>query len=89
MERCVEYFLCKHEPPEGVRSVGAHIRLEIDLYLAALPEREREVRRLLFEYLLKREAVISGSHSMEEVSGWERGGGMEGPGRGNGGTGAP
>ena len=68
MDRCVEYFLCKHEPPAGVSSVGEHIRLEVELYLAALPEREREVRRLLFEYLLKREAVISGSDRMEEVS---------------------
>ncbi|XP_043225185.1 peroxisomal N(1)-acetyl-spermine/spermidine oxidase-like isoform X1 [Amphibalanus amphitrite] len=67
MDRCVEYFLCKYEPPDGVRSVGEHIRLEVDLYLAGLPERERDVRRLLFEYLLKREAVIAGAHSMDEV----------------------
>ena len=67
MDRCIEYFLCKHEPPDGVRSVGEHIRLEVELYMAALPERDREVRQLLFDYLLKREAVISGADSMEEV----------------------
>ncbi|XP_037078111.1 spermine oxidase-like isoform X2 [Pollicipes pollicipes] len=67
LDRCTEYFLCKHEPPDGVQSVGQHVRLEVDLYLATLPEREREVRRRLFEYLLRREAVISGAHSMDEV----------------------
>jgi len=67
VDRCCEYFLCKYEPPDGVRSVGAHVQLEVDIYLASLPERDRHVRRCLFDHLLKKETVISSSHSMDEV----------------------
>ena len=58
--RCEEYFLCKYQPPEGVHSVGEHIELEIKLYLERFPPQQRYLRRLIFDYLLKRESCITG-----------------------------
>ena len=59
-KRCEEYFLCKYQPPEGVKSVGDHVELEIRLYLERFPPQQRYLRRLIFDYLLKRECCITG-----------------------------
>ena len=59
-KRCEEYFLCKYQPPEGVTSVGDHVELEIRLYLERFPPQQRHLRRLIFDYLLKRECCITG-----------------------------
>ena len=59
-KRCEEYFLCKYQPPEGVSSVGDHVELEIRLYLERFPPQQRHLRRLIFDYLLKRECCITG-----------------------------
>lgn len=66
-KRCEEYFLCKYQPPEGVNSVGEHVELEINLYLQRFPPQQRYLRRLIFDYLLKRESCITGCHSMDDV----------------------
>lgn len=62
--RCEEYFLCKYQPPEGVSSVGQHVELEIRLYLERFPPQQRYLRRLIFDYLLKRECCITGELSV-------------------------
>ena len=67
-KRCEEYFLCKYQPPEGVRSVGEHVELEIRLYLERFPPQQRHLRRLIFDYLLKRECCITGSQEPVKVS---------------------
>ena len=59
--------LPQYQPPEGVRSVGDHVELEIRLYLERFPPQQRHLRRLVFDYLLKRECCITGCHSMREV----------------------
>ena len=66
-KRCEEYFLCKYQPPEGVKSVGEHINLEISIYLQRFPAQQRQLRRLIFDYLLKRECCITGCDSMQDV----------------------
>lgn len=58
---------CKYQPPQGVASVGQHIELEIGIYLQRFPPQHRHVRRLVFDYLLKRECCITGCDSMEHV----------------------
>ncbi|KAK3885959.1 hypothetical protein Pcinc_009862 [Petrolisthes cinctipes] len=78
--RCEEYFLCKYLPPDGVDSVGAHLRLEISLYLNQFPEHERHIRSLIFNYLLNRETCISGCNNMEEIDLMEIGSYTELPG---------
>ena len=65
-KRCEEYFLCKYQPPEGVKSVGEHIELEISIYLQRFPPQQRHLRRVVFDYLLRRECCISGCHSMND-----------------------
>ena len=80
--RCEEYFLCKYQPPEGVHSVGEHVELEIKLYLERFPPQQRYLRRLIFDYLLKRESCITGKtiwlhhgphcHSSQAVTQWLR-----------------
>jgi heterodisulfide reductase subunit A-like polyferredoxin len=68
LRRCEEYFLCQYLPPPDIFSVGEHIRYEIDLYLKGLKDhRDRHLRKLIFECLLKRETCITGCHSMDEV----------------------
>ena len=59
-KRCEEYFLCKYTPPDGINSVGSHIELEINIYLQRVPPQQRHIRRLVFDYLLKRECCITG-----------------------------
>ena len=66
-KRCEEYFLCKYQPPEGVKSVGEHVNLEISIYLQRFPPQQRQLRRLIFDYLLKRECCITGCDSMQDV----------------------
>ena len=58
---------CKYQPPQGIASVGQHIELEIGIYLQRYPPQHRHVRRLVFDYLLKRECCITGCDSMEHV----------------------
>lgn len=33
LKRCEEYFISQYEPPDGIESVGEHIKLEVNLYL--------------------------------------------------------
>nr|XP_053642852.1 spermine oxidase-like isoform X2 [Cherax quadricarinatus] len=79
-KRCEEYFLCKYLPPDGVESVGAHLRLEISIYLEQFPKHERHIRNLIFNYLLNRETCISGCDSMDEIDLMEIGSYTELPG---------
>lgn len=68
LRRCEEYFICEYAPPESIYSVGAHIRLEIDLYLRSISNREdKHIREMIFNCLLKRECCITGCHSMDEI----------------------
>lgn len=66
-KRCEEYFLCKYEPPDGIKSVGEHVELEINIYLQRYPPQQRYLRRLVFDYLLKRECCITGCSNMNEI----------------------
>lgn len=68
LHRCEEYFLCQYIPPEGIHSVGEHINLEIAIYLERIEDsRQRRIRQLIFQCLLKRETCISGCDSMNEI----------------------
>lgn len=68
LRRCEEYFLSQYMPPDGIDSVGDHINLEIKLYLDNFKDpKERHLRELIFNCLLKRETCISGCDSMSEV----------------------
>ncbi|XP_072385544.1 peroxisomal N(1)-acetyl-spermine/spermidine oxidase [Diabrotica undecimpunctata] len=68
LKRCEEYFISQYSPPEGIDSVGDHLRLEISLYLDKIKDdQERHLRELIFECLLKRETCISGCDDMNEV----------------------
>ncbi|XP_068218117.1 spermine oxidase [Palaemon carinicauda] len=78
--RCEEYFLCKYLPPDGIESVGEHIRLEISIYLEQFQEHERHIRSLIFNYLLNRETCISGCNTMDEIDLMEIGSYTELPG---------
>lgn len=68
LQRCEEYFISQYSPPEGIDSVGDHIKLEINLYLDKIQNSsERHQRKLIFDCLLKRETCISGCDDMSEV----------------------
>lgn len=68
LKRCEEYFLCEFSPPDDIFSVGAHIKLEIDLYLKSISNKEeKHVKEIIFNCLLKRETCITGCHSMHEI----------------------
>ncbi|KAG5682385.1 hypothetical protein PVAND_011738 [Polypedilum vanderplanki] len=68
LRRCEEYFLCTYVPPDDCFSVGAHIKLEIDLYLKSIENtEEKRLREMIFNCLLKRETCITGCHSMDEI----------------------
>lgn len=68
LKRCEEYYLSQYLPPDGVDSVGEHIRLEVNLYLEKIQDKnERHLRELIFECLLKRECCISGCDDMNEI----------------------
>lgn len=49
----------------GITSVGAHLRLERDLYLAQFSEEDRHCRMLAFEYLMTRETCITGAGNLD------------------------
>ena len=61
------YFIYVYQPPDGVKSVGEHINLEVSIYLQRFPPQQRHLRRLIFDYLLKRECCITGCDSMDEI----------------------
>ena len=68
LKRCEEYFLCEFSPPDDIFSVGAHIKLEIDLYLKSISNKEeKHLKEIIFNCLLKRETCITGCHSMHEI----------------------
>ncbi|XP_066146714.1 peroxisomal N(1)-acetyl-spermine/spermidine oxidase [Euwallacea fornicatus] len=68
LKRCEEYFISQYEPPDGIDSVGEHMKLEMNLYLDKVKDPvERHLKELLFDCLLKRETCISGCDSMNEI----------------------
>ncbi|CAH0553813.1 unnamed protein product [Brassicogethes aeneus] len=68
LKRCEEYFISQYLPPDGIESVGDHIKLEISLYLDKIKDKhERDLRKLIFDCLLKRETCISGCDDMSEI----------------------
>ncbi|XP_058449540.1 peroxisomal N(1)-acetyl-spermine/spermidine oxidase isoform X2 [Malaya genurostris] len=68
LRRCEEYFLCQYLPPPDIHSVGEHINLEIELYLNNVNDhKEKHLRKLIFECLLKRETCITGCDNMDEI----------------------
>lgn len=68
LKRCEEYFVTQYLPPDGIDSVGDHIKLEITLYLDRIADvNDRHLRELIFDCLLKRETCISGCDSMSEI----------------------
>lgn len=78
LQRCEDYFHSQYSPPDGIDSVGEHIKLEISLYLEKISDpKERHLRELLFECLLKRECCISGCDDMNEIDLIELGSYME------------
>lgn len=38
LRRCEDYFVSQYSPPDGIDSVGDHIKLEISLYLDKIQE---------------------------------------------------
>lgn len=68
LKRCEEYFLCQYLPPDNIYSVGEHINLEIDLYLKNLDDsKDKHIRKLIFDCLMKRETCITGCTNMNEI----------------------
>ncbi|XP_055848969.1 peroxisomal N(1)-acetyl-spermine/spermidine oxidase [Episyrphus balteatus] len=68
LRRCDEYFLCQFSPPPDINSVGEHINYEIEIYLSSVEDpKEKRLKKLIFNCLLKRETCITGCHSMDEV----------------------
>jgi len=68
LRRCEEYFLCQYLPPEGIASVGEHIRLEIEIYLSKINDSaDKSIRQQIFDCLLKRETCITGCDDMSEI----------------------
>lgn len=68
LRRCDEYFLCQFSPPPDINSVGEHINYEIEIYLSSVTDpKEKRLKKLIFNCLLKRETCITGCHSMDEV----------------------
>jgi hypothetical protein len=59
----------KDPPVEYGNSVGQHLIHDIEKYLNAKDEKDWiQVRKAIFKNLLHREAIISGSHSISDVS---------------------
>lgn len=68
LKRCEEYFISQYSPPDGIDSVGDHIKLETSLYLDRVKdEEEKKLKALIFDCLLKRETCISGCNDMSEI----------------------
>ncbi|EEB20543.1 conserved hypothetical protein, partial [Pediculus humanus corporis] len=69
LRRCEEYFLSQFLPPEGISNVGDHIKLEVALYLDRINDnKEKHIKQLIFDSLLKRETCITGCNDMNEVN---------------------
>lgn len=69
LRRCEEYFLSQFLPPEGISNVGDHIKLEVALYLDRINDnKEKHIKHLIFDSLLKRETCITGCNDMNEVN---------------------
>ncbi|XP_067615805.1 peroxisomal N(1)-acetyl-spermine/spermidine oxidase [Eurosta solidaginis] len=68
LRRCDEYFMCQYSPPPDISSVGEHINYEIEIYLNSVKDpKEKRLKQLIFNCLLKRETCITGCTSMNEV----------------------
>lgn len=68
LRRCEEYFLCQFIPPPDINSVGEHINLEMEMYLDGVEDtREKHLKQLIFNCLLKRETCITGCDNMNEI----------------------
>ncbi|XP_037943146.1 peroxisomal N(1)-acetyl-spermine/spermidine oxidase-like, partial [Teleopsis dalmanni] len=68
LRRCDEYFLCQYVPPPDINSVGEHINYEIEIFLNSVKDpKEKRLRKLIFNCLLKRETCITGCSNMNEV----------------------
>lgn len=68
LRRCDEYFLCQYSPPPDINSVGEHINYEIEIYLSSVQDpKEKRLKQLIFNCLLKRETCITGCHNMNDV----------------------
>lgn len=68
LRRCEEYFLCQFIPPPDIHSVGEHINLEMEMYLDGVEDtREKHLKQLIFNCLLKRETCITGCDTMNDI----------------------
>ncbi|XP_036335834.1 peroxisomal N(1)-acetyl-spermine/spermidine oxidase isoform X1 [Rhagoletis pomonella] len=68
LRRCDEYFMCQYSPPPDINSVGEHINYEIEIFLSSVKDpKEKRLKQLIFNCLLKRETCITGCTSMNEV----------------------
>ncbi|EDW84309.1 uncharacterized protein Dwil_GK13216 [Drosophila willistoni] len=68
LRRCDEYFLCQYSPPPDIHSVGEHINYEIEIYLNSVQDpKEKQLKQLIFNCLLKRETCITGCNNMNDV----------------------
>ncbi|XP_014090109.2 peroxisomal N(1)-acetyl-spermine/spermidine oxidase [Bactrocera oleae] len=68
LRRCDEYFMCQYSPPPDINSVGEHINYEIEIYLSSVQDpKEKRLKQLIFNCLLKRETCITGCTNMNEV----------------------
>ncbi|KAK6638659.1 hypothetical protein RUM43_006926 [Polyplax serrata] len=68
LKRCEEYFTSDFLPPDGITSVGDHIKLEAELYLDKMTNsNEKHLKQLIFDCLLKRETCITGCDDMGDV----------------------
>lgn len=68
LKRCEEYFLCQYIPPPDIHSVGEHINFETELYLndQSSPA-EKNLKKMIFDCLLKRETCITGCNNMNDI----------------------
>lgn len=68
LRRCEEYFLCQYIPPPDIYSVGEHINLETEIFLDNVNDtKEKHLKHLIFQCLLKRETCISGCNNMNDI----------------------
>lgn len=60
--------MCQYLPPDGINSVGEHIKLESTMFLNNVTDpEEKRIKISIFDCLLKRETCISGCSSMSEI----------------------
>lgn len=68
LKRCEEYFLCQYLPPPDINSVGEHINYEIELYLSNQSSQpDKQLKKMIFDCLLKRETCITGCNHMDDI----------------------